>query len=66
MRNTTSVERTRELALRRRDAWDEDAMLEDDETGASWTKAYAGGVKTRQYTNLGATGARDSSLPLAV
>lgn len=36
-------------ASRRQDPWDEDETLEDDEPGPSWTKAYIGGLKVRQY-----------------
>ena len=35
-------------AARRLDPWDEEA-LGDDDWGPSWTKAYVGGMKVRQY-----------------
>jgi hypothetical protein len=42
---------------RSRDPWDEAEVREDDEPGPSWTKAYVGGVKVRQYTTLAAASA---------
>lgn len=39
----------RALAATRRDPWDEDDAADDEEYGPSWTKAYVGGMKVRQY-----------------
>ena len=37
------------LAARSRDPWDEDDAQGDADYGPSWTKAYVGGMKVRQY-----------------
>jgi hypothetical protein len=34
---------------KKRDPWDEDELGEDDDWGPSWTQAYVGGTKVRQY-----------------
>lgn len=36
-------------AAKTADPWDEDESTEDDGWGPSWTKAYVGGMKVRQY-----------------
>jgi hypothetical protein len=36
-------------AAKKCDPWDEDELGENDDWGPSWTKAYVGGLKVRQY-----------------
>ncbi len=45
---TTSPTRLRSATPAEQDAWDDDA-LEDEETGPNWTKVYVGGGKMRAY-----------------
>jgi hypothetical protein len=65
MPTTSTLRQLRNLAAKKRDGWDEDAADEEDEAGSSWTKVYAGGVKTRRYAAIEAdqTWASLSTLP---
>jgi hypothetical protein len=62
MVRTKTTRQLSRLAAAKRDAWDEEANWESEGTGSSWTKAYAGGVKVRQYNPSEGDGAEEPVL----